>query len=165
MLITQFNTFKYQLNDGTTLSNEATITVNVLNIEDIGPGMTVGPNDKKITLDSSYNSLPQRAFENDLNNVDANELPASSSDTSNVNAVTYGAGSVPDTSDDSVSVPRIDISDDSACDAPNDCCGMCGGSFDGDCGDVASCEDDGLVTCPDGSCAVSADDCSEEVVP
>ena len=30
----------------------------------------------------------------------------------------------------------LTISDDSACDAPDDCCGQCGGSVDGDCGDT-----------------------------
>ena len=53
----------------------------------------------------------------------------------------------------------VDTADDSACDAPYDCCGMCGGSFDGGC---SSCEDEGLVTCWDGSCVVTLDDCPEQ---
>ena len=53
----------------------------------------------------------------------------------------------------------VDTADDSACDAPYDCCGMCGGSFDGGC---SSCEDEGLVTCWDGSCVATLDDCPEQ---
>ena len=53
----------------------------------------------------------------------------------------------------------VDTADDSACDSPYDCCGMCGGSFDGGC---TNCEDDGLVTCWDGSCAASLDDCADQ---
>ncbi|MBT5956223.1 MAG: T9SS type A sorting domain-containing protein, partial [Candidatus Marinimicrobia bacterium] len=56
----------------------------------------------------------------------------------------------------------LETSDDSACDAPNDCCGMCGGSADPNaCGDIASCEDEGLVTCWDNSCAASEADCPD----
>ena len=54
----------------------------------------------------------------------------------------------------------LETSDDSACDAPLDCCGMCGGSADpGACG--PTCEDQGLVTCWDGSCAASEADCPD----
>ena len=35
----------------------------------------------------------------------------------------------------------LDISDDSACESPEDCCGMCGGSADGDCAGGGECED------------------------
>jgi hypothetical protein len=56
----------------------------------------------------------------------------------------------------------LETADDSACDAPNDCCGMCGGSVDPSaCGDIASCEDEGLVTCWDNSCAPSEAECPD----
>ena len=55
----------------------------------------------------------------------------------------------------------VDTSDDSACasETGNDCCGACGGSADFAC---TNCEDNGQITCWDGSCADSFDDCPEE---
>ena len=50
----------------------------------------------------------------------------------------------------------LDTADDSACDSPFDCCGMCGGSFDGGC-----CTAD-ETQCWDGSCADSVDDCPDQ---
>ena len=50
----------------------------------------------------------------------------------------------------------LTISDDSDCDFPYDCCGMCGGSAAEEC---FTCEDDGLVTCWDGSCVATEADC------
>jgi hypothetical protein len=40
----------------------------------------------------------------------------------------------------------LDISDDSACESPEDCCGMCGGSFDGDCDGSLSSNNDGNIS-------------------
>ena len=37
----------------------------------------------------------------------------------------------------------LEINDDSVCDAPEDCCGMCGGSVDGGCDGTLSSNDDG----------------------
>ena len=54
----------------------------------------------------------------------------------------------------------LQTSDDSACGAPYDCCGMCGGSATP--GACTACEDEGLVTCWDGSCAATLADCPEQ---
>jgi hypothetical protein len=50
----------------------------------------------------------------------------------------------------------LTISDDSDYEYPCDCCGACGGSASNDC---STCEDDGEVTCWDGSCAATEAEC------